>query len=336
MTMILARLGFAAMLALNAYPLMSTALAQSAPKADSPAVWSVPDIDALPDDAKGQRIRLGRALVTETAALIGPQAPDPSNRFAGNNLACGNCHLQAGTKKFGLPIFGLIGDFPKYSARAGEEISIEDRINSCMTRSMNGRALPTDAPEMQVLVAYVAFLSSGVAKGEQLAGHGSGAMPELDRAAAPARGEKIFAEVCGACHTQDGAALPRDPQALALGYAVPPLWGDDSFNDGAGMARIATMANFVHSNMPPGADYQNPRISVEDAWDVAAYVESRPRPRKASLDRDYPDLLDKPVDAAYGPYADGFSEAQHKYGPFAPIRAEVARLKAEQGAGGKP
>jgi thiosulfate dehydrogenase len=37
----------------------------------------------------------------------------------------------------------------------------------------------------------------------------------------------------------------------------------------------------------------------------------------------------KPVDAPYGPYADQFSERQHKYGPFARIRAEIARLKRE-------
>ncbi|MGO9674940.1 MAG: c-type cytochrome [Methylocella sp.] len=293
-------------------------------------VWRIPDVGALPDDARGRQIRRGRALVTQTYALIGPHARDPADRYAGNNLACSNCHLDAGSKKFGLPLYGLADAFPHYSSRRGAEISIEDRLNSCMTRSMNGRPLPTASAPMRDLVAYVDFLSSGMRKGETLAGHGAGDMAELDRAADPARGEKIFAEVCSACHTPDGAGLPRDPKALALGYIVPPLWGDDSFNDGAGMARLMTMANFVHSNMPTGADYLNPKITVEDAWDVAAYVESKPRPQKAGLDHDFPDLLDKPIDAAYGPYADGFSEAQHKYGPFAPIRAEVARLKAEQ------
>ena len=91
-------------------------------------------------------------------------------------------------------------------------------------------------------------------------------------------------EVCRACHRDDGGGLPRDPQALALGYAAPPLWGDQSFNEGAGMARLVTMANFVHSNMPPGADYLNPIVSVEDAWDAAAYVELQPRPREAGLE----------------------------------------------------
>jgi thiosulfate dehydrogenase len=322
--------GLALILALGS-PLATDGAEIGAP--DAP-IWRVPDVGALPDDPRGTQIRLGRALVTQTYALIGPDAPRPADRYAGNNLACGDCHLEAGTKKFGLPLFGLYSLFPRYSARSGTEISIEDRINSCMTRSMNGRPLPTDSPQMQALVAYVKFLSSDMPEGEPLPGHGAGEMPLLDRAAEPTRGERIYEQVCRACHRQDGGGLPRDPQALAAGYAAPPLWGDQSFNEGAGMARLETMANFVHSNMPPGADYLNPRISVEDAWDAAAYVESQPRPREAGLDKDFPDLLDKPVDTPYGPYADGFSQAHHKYGPFAPIRAEVARLKAEREKGG--
>jgi hypothetical protein len=114
-------------------------------RSQSGAIWTVPEIGALPRDAHGLQIREGRDLVTATYAHIGPNVPDESKRYAGNNLACSNCHLQAGTKKFGLPLFGLYGDFPQYSARSGDDISIEDRINSCMTRSMNGRPLPTDA-----------------------------------------------------------------------------------------------------------------------------------------------------------------------------------------------
>ena len=119
----------------------------------APPVWTVPDINALPDDAAGRLVRHGRDLMTY--AYIGPHAADGDTRFAGNNLACCNCHLEAGTKKFGLPIFGLASNFPRYSARTGADISIEERINSCMTRSMNGRPLPVQSPDMQALAAYV-------------------------------------------------------------------------------------------------------------------------------------------------------------------------------------
>lgn len=296
----------------------------------APPIWTVPEVGALPDDARGLQIRRGRDLITATYAHIGPEVPDIAMRFAGNNLACGNCHLQAGTKKFGLPIFGLFDLFPQYSARRGAEISIEDRVNSCMVRSLNGRPLPDDSPEMQAIVAYLKFLSSGVAPGQKLPGLGAGAMPELKRAADPVRGKLIYANACLACHNSDGSGIRRSLPTTDLGYMVPPLWGADSFNDGAGMARLITIANFVHFNMPHGVDYLDTRLSVEEAWDVAAYVISQPRPQKAGLDKDFPDLLKKPVDTPYGPYADGFSERQHKYGPFAPIRAALARTKPDR------
>ena len=205
-----------------------------------------------------------------------------------------------------------------------------------MTRSMNGRPLPAGAPEMQALVSYIKFLSTGVSPGQLLPGMGTGNMPELDRAADPVRGEAGYANSCVACHGPDGAGIRRSLPTTDLGYMMPPLWGNDSFNDGAGMARLITAANFLHFNMPHGVDYLNPQLSPEQAWDIAAYVVSRPRPHKSGLEKDFPDLLEKPVDAPYGPYADGFSEQQHKYGPFAPIRAALARLRAEKAGGPTP
>ena len=298
----------------------------------SPPIWTVPEIGALPNDAAGRLIRRGRDLITATYAFIGPRVPSRAKRFAGNNLACSNCHLQAGTKKFGLPLLGLFGEFPHYSARAGVEITIQDRLNACMTRSMNGRSLPRDAPEMQAFVAYIWFLSSGVPAGQRLHGLGAGKMPELDRAADPASGASLYARACAVCHNTDGSGIRRSLPSTDLGYMIPPLWGADSFNDGAGMARLITAANFIHFNMPHGADYLDPQLSVTEAWDVAAYMISQPRPHKTGLADDFPDLLRKPVDTPYGPYADGFGVQQHKYGPFAPIRAELMRLKSDPGA----
>jgi thiosulfate dehydrogenase len=308
--------------------MVAAALSAAAQDARAPVPWTMPEVGALPDDASGRLIRRGRDLVTATYAHIGPEVADAAKRFTGNSLACTNCHLQAGTKKFGLPLFGLYGDFPQYSPRSGADISLEDRINSCMTRSMNGRPLPADSPEMQAFVAYVRFLSTGVPPGQQLPGLGAGKMPELTRAADPVRGERVYQRHCVFCHNVNGAGIPRSLPTTDLGYMFPPLAGSGSFNDGAGMDRLITAANFIHFNMPHGTDYFDPVLSQEEAWDVAAYMLSLPRPAKAGLDRDFPDLLLKPVDTPYGPYADGFSAQQHKYGPFAPIRAEIARLKA--------
>ena len=292
--------------------------------------WSVPQIGALPYDATGMLVRRGQDLVTATYAHIGPAVADESKRYAGNNLACSNCHLNAGTKKFGIPLWGLNELFPQYSFETGKEITIEDRINSCMTRSMNGKPLPLDSPEMQAFAAYINFLSNGATRGEILAGLGEGKMPELKRAADPLRGKAIYARTCAPCHQSDGLGVLRDRHLPNFGYLNPPLWGPDSFNDGAGMATLITLANFVHFNMPNGTSYSDPRVTQQNAWDVAAYVISQPRPKRAGLDKDYPDRLRKPAYTPYGPYADGFSQEQHMYGPFGPIRAALARLKAQK------
>ena len=69
-----------------------------------PPVWTVPEVGALPDDDHGRLVRRGRDLITATYAHIGPAVADEAKRYAGNNLACSNCHLNAGTKKFGIPL----------------------------------------------------------------------------------------------------------------------------------------------------------------------------------------------------------------------------------------
>ena len=109
----------------------------------------------------------------------------------------------------------------------------------------------------------------------------------------------------------------------ADGYVFPPLWGADSFNDGAGMHRVLTAARFIKAKMPLG----KPDLTDDDAFDVAAFINSKPRPHMANLDRDYPDRATKPIDGPYGPYADDFPIEQHRWGPFAPIEQYYKQLK---------
>ncbi|MFO1148266.1 MAG: c-type cytochrome [Alsobacter sp.] len=314
------------------FAVSGAALAQPKPgePANADLAWTPPDPGALPADPSGDLVRRGRDIFTATYASLGPHAVDPARRYAGNDLACQNCHLQGGTKRFGLPVYGLAKDFPQYSARSGAEITLADRINSCMTRSMNGRAMPAGSPELGALVAYLTFLSSGLPPGRN-PDYGAGRMAELDRAADPDRGAPLFRQHCVMCHGEEGQGLLRTAHVPALGYMVPPVWGTDSFNAGAGMNRLITLANYLHDNMPHGTDYETPRLSAEEAWDIAAYVLAQPRPRKAGESADFPNLLDKPVDTPYGPYADAFAESQHRFGPFAPIRAAIRALR-ETGA----
>lgn len=288
----------------------------------------MPDIDALPDDPWSRLVRRGRALTVETYAHIGPEVADPAMRYAGNNLACQSCHLDAGTKAFGLPFVGVFGDFPQYRPREGVVGSIEDRVNGCMARSMNGRVLPYDGPEMRAYLAYIKFVSTSRPVNAVTRGRSSGTMPELSRPADPVRGAAVYADACAACHGADGLGQRRGVVGDAQGYELPPLWGPDSFNDGAGMSRLISAANFVHTNMPLGTTWDAPALPPEDAWDVAAYVASQPRPHYAGLELDFPIRTQKPVDAAYSPFTDGLPAEQHRYGPFQPIRDALKRLRA--------
>ena len=109
-------------------------------------------------------------------------------------------------------------------------------------------------------------------------------MLPLAQAAAQAQGDAAAGKAiwdgpntqCKNCHGANGEGDPRTPPAV--GYATPPLWGDKSFNAGAGMSKIEMAAAFIHANMPPGASAESALISEEDAWDVAAFVTTRPRP----------------------------------------------------------
>ncbi len=194
-----------------------------------------------------------------------------------------------------------------------------------MLRSMNGRPLPRDGVELRAMVAYIAQLD------HETATSGAVGIPltepapfvEPPRRADVGKGRQVFESRCAPCHGQDGAGRPVAGDAT-LGYVFPPLWGPDSFNDGAGMHRVLTAARFIKARMPLGvAD-----LTDDEAFDVAAYINAQPRPAMAHLDQDYPDRTTKPIDSPYPPYADDFPRDQHRFGPFAPIRAYYANLAA--------
>jgi thiosulfate dehydrogenase len=288
--------------------------------------WQTPDPDTLPDDAFGRAVRQGRDLIVKTSSLIGADAADPAKRFGGNGLDCQSCHLQAGTQRFGLPLAGIWGVFPLYIARENDVRTLEERINGCMERSINGRPLPLDGAEMKAMLSYIKFISASETVGKSLDGRGAPTLALPEAAADPVHGRQVFTATCAVCHGPDGQGQRLEPaEAKQSGrrYRFPPLWGPDSYNDGAGMARAITAAQFVHANMPFGATFEAPALSAADAFDVVAYISGQPRPHKADLQADFPDRSRKPVDAPYPPFVGPFSPDQHRLGPWPPIQAWI-------------
>lgn len=274
------------------------------------------DISSLKNSEKNKNIRYGYELFINTPKYIGPDNGDPDKVYTGNRLSCKNCHLNSGTKPYSAPLIGVIQRFPQFRGRENKIGSIEERINGCMERSMNGHVLPIESKEMKSFVSYLKWLSRYAPKDGDIKGKGFVKINIPNRAINVKNGKQIFVKNCIICHTSNGNGL-MSPDGYT--YMYPPLWGNDSYNHGAGMARVITAAQFIKANMPFGTTYNAPVLTDEEAYDVAGYINQQERPKKLYSENDFPDRKKKPVSTPYPPYADNFSIEQHKKGPFQPI-----------------
>jgi len=275
--------------------------------------WTAPDPSSIPSTEEGELIRYGQRLVSQTSLYYGPRG---MLARASNGMTCQNCHLKAGTQPWGNNFGAVYSTYPRFRERRGAVESIPQRIADCFERSLNGRPPDSNSREMKAFVAYLQWLGRGVPKGKKPEGSGLPTLPFPKRAADTAKGRTVFVSKCQVCHGPEGSGLRAGD---SIGYVYPPLWGDNSYNTAAGMYRISRFAAFIKNNMPYGTDYQKAKLTDEEAWDVAAFVNSRPRPQKVFTE-DWPDIKLKPVDLPFGPYADSFPETQHKYGPYWPMQ----------------
>jgi thiosulfate dehydrogenase len=274
--------------------------------------WSPPDSLSIPPTPEGDLVRYGRELVAHTSYYIGPNGT-VSN--ISNGLNCQNCHLKAGKKIYGNNYSAVFANYPKFRGRSGSVETVEKRVNDCIERSLNGQPLATDSRELKALAAYISWVGSNVQKNASPPGVGLVSVPFLDRPASPTKGKIVFDQYCKQCHGQDGMGVKHEN---GREWKYPPLWGPASYNTSAGLYRLSKFAGYVKANMPNGSSFENPILTDEEAWDVAAYVNSMPRPEK-KFSQDWPDISKKPFDHPFGPYADTFTEDQHKFGPFQKI-----------------
>jgi len=235
--------------------------------------WYAVDVNKLGPGPEADLIRYGRDLIVNTPTHIGKSATNPAMRYAGNDLACRNCHLNAGLQPFAAPFVSTFATFPMLVN--DQVLTLTDRINGCMRRSLNGKDLPPDSREMEALIAYFQFVGKGTPDGVRLAGMGLKSIKPPEQPPDSRRGQEVYAKLCANCHKEDGQGELRQG---GVGYSIPPLWGDASFNAGAGMAKTAYAASYIHDNMPFGITYQDLVLSLQQAWDVAAYIISNPHP----------------------------------------------------------
>lgn len=256
-------------------------------------------------------VAYGHELIANTSYYLGPKGKLAALT---NGMNCQNCHLDGGTQPWGNNYSAVVSTYPKFRARSGSIETISKRVNDCIERSLNGKALDTNSKEMRAIIAYMHWLGDDVPKGKIPKGAGIKDLPEMKRPADPTRGAVVYQQQCQSCHGANGEGQKNTD---GYGYTYPPLWGVNSYNTGAGMFRISRLAGYVKYNMPFGvAKYNAPVLSDEDSWDVAAFVNSQPRPTK-DISKDWPDYTQKPKDHPFGPFKDGRSDAEHKYGPWA-------------------
>jgi thiosulfate dehydrogenase len=267
----------------------ATAGVSTAPPAEKPKVWPLqaPDPATIPAGPVGDAVRRGQTLVSRTREEL----PD----HVGNGLHCTSCHLQGGTVANAGPWIGITGVFPEFRTRNAKVNVLQDRVNDCFERSMDGTPLPADGEDMTAIVAYMTWLSEGVPSGVPIEGRGFARIKEPPVPDA-AHGEALYAQKCLACHGAEGGGIEGPAvEGAAATYIYPALWGDRSFNIAAGMARLDTAAAFVRWNMPLG---QGGTLTDQEAYDLAAYFTTQPRPDFARKGEDWPNG-GKPRDARY-------------------------------------
>lgn len=256
-----------------AAPAPSTASAPPAPASPTvalieslkgPAEYHQPPPEsAIPNDKYGDDVRRGLAIFTETYRY--------ARRYSGNDLTCANCHMERGRQPHAAPLWGAYGIYPAYRKKGDRNTTLEERIQQCFRFSMNGLAPPLDAPELRALVSYAHFLSKGVPVGVELPGRGYPQVVTTGSDPNPTRGAEVYRAQCAACHGADGQGIAKE----GGGYQFPPLWGWDSYNQGAGLANDAKLAGFIKANMPLGARFS---LSDQQALDVASYINLQIRP----------------------------------------------------------
>ena len=217
-----------------------------------------PRIEDAPDDIR-ELVTLGYRIVTETGKH--------AEKYVGNGLTCSNCHFRGGLtdggRDGGLSLVGVAAKYPCYLPQRQEIEDLMTRINGCFQRSMNGRRLPADSREMLALLTYCQWISKGIPVYAEI----DWLKPrnfESPNPPDPSRGEQVYITRCSVCHGSQGQGTE----------IAPPLWGDRSFNSGAGFQRMNKLAGFIDLNMPP----HNPVLASREISDVAAYIVAQPRP----------------------------------------------------------
>jgi thiosulfate dehydrogenase len=247
----------------------------------------------------------GFQLISKTAEQYGPGG---KINIRSNGMNCTNCHLNAGKNEYAIPLTQVYLHYPRFRERSGTTETLHKRISDCFERSLQSIAPDSNSREYGAIVSYLKWLSEQSIT--DTVDHSP--LSYMSRAADPDKGSRLYQLHCRRCHGSNGEGT-RDADHMNFRY--PPLWGVNSYSTGAGMYQLSKLARFIKHNMPFDKPAGSIRLKDEEAWDLAAFINSRAR-NTFDISRDWPVISTKPVDYPFGPYADSFSVERHKYGPW--------------------
>lgn len=246
---------------------------QPAPRVpmDANGYFIPPDPEDIPDDKLGEGVRRGREIFNNTS--------EAAKEYVGSALACVNCHLDSGRREHSAPMWGAFGSYPAYRSKTRSINTLKDRMYDCFTYSMNaqdspsGAAPPMNSDIYRDVISYIGWMADGSPSGGKLHGSLYPKLKETELGYDYTRGEAVYVDNCQLCHAEQGQGrMEQDGSKVRF----PPLWGAHSYNWGAGMARVDTAVGFIKANMPLGKPFS---LEDQDAWDVAAYINSHERPK---------------------------------------------------------
>ncbi len=260
-------------------------------------------LTSIPQGEFGDKVRKGYQLFVNSQQM--------RDKYVGNDLSCSNCHMDAGRKANAAPLWAAYFAYPAYRKKNDKVNSYQERLQGCFTYSMNGKPPKAGSEALVALSAYSYWLGMGglmdmaglatpvpelsdaelleggkrddfplpnavkkamtLDERAKLPGKAYPKIPAPEQAYSPERGKVVYEAHCQSCHNVDGQGYE-----IAGVYSLPPIWGPQSFNWGAGMHRVNTAAYFIYENMPFGKSIQ---LTNQQAWDVAAYINSKERPQ---------------------------------------------------------
>ncbi|MCU0720687.1 MAG: c-type cytochrome [Pirellula sp.] len=214
------------------------------------------------DDKLAKVVKLGEAIVEHTTTH------PMSKEYVGNALNCTSCHLNNGRHEKAGTFLGTATAYPAWSPREERVITLEDRVLNCFMRSCNGTRPPLGSDVSVAVTAYITSLSQGQPlrmNAKRPVGPGAILLLAVKSEQADIeRGASLYMSRCAECHQKDGQG-DND---------IPPVWGDRSYNDGAGLSSVENLAAWLKVAMPRDAT----DLTDEQALDIAAYVNSHKRP----------------------------------------------------------